>query len=742
MMKQLFCICAWAVLCCPAFAQDGLVPLRYNRALMQENVPAPSSAQRNVASNNTFIFLLDSLDLPFVDDFTERSIKQFSTDLYTDTIQTSVQINFTVNGDTLNRLEAMLDTSYTYTFNTNTNTWDSAPNPLLSVIFLDSAGLGLNQPVLDTDTLWAIPAGRLVNGVLLTDSIDADTIFFNRQDTTFFLWHENDGVRWVSNSVFVNGDYGVLEPSFGVATFDGVDSLGVPYSPTFSRNAYGLADVFTSAPIRLLTKPLGGLYSNADSLYMSFMYQSTGWGDEPEEDDSLVLEFYSPDTDEWIFQWKSEGKPPSAFEHVMIKIQNGNFFRDNFRFRFKNYASIAGNFDHWNIDYVRVGANRSIADTTIDDVAFVGKTRGLLSEYSKMPWQHYRQDSSLYVSDTASNLSYNLSPSSKLVVYQIRVLDDGNVIFQTDINQNVEPVFQSRTFVEKDINIAPFRFPIGDTAMRKTFRVENILRTQPDDNSENDTLVYAQDFGTFYAYDDGIPEGGYYVESPGANILVEYNLNVVDTLRAINIHFPRTLENITQNLFRLQVWSGAANSRVPQTLLYESALENPQYTVGRNLVARYDIPPLEVTGKIFVGFEQSNDAVFVGYDRNFNSRRKIFYNVDGTWRNASFTGSVMIHPEFDSVYYPWTVGREELTEEQLLWKLYPNPASQTLTIAADYQDAHVQILDLTGRLWRDQPLQQGSTQLDIADWAAGTYLVRLIRMESGTIETRKLIITR
>ena len=51
-------------------------------------------------------------------------------------------------------------------------------------------------------------------------------------------------------------------------------------------------------------------------------------------------------------------------------IVGPKYFYEDFQFRFRNIASLSGNNDHWNIDYVRLVANRALVeqDTVIRDV--------------------------------------------------------------------------------------------------------------------------------------------------------------------------------------------------------------------------------------------------------------------------------------------------------------------------------------------------------------------------------------
>jgi hypothetical protein len=168
--------------------------------------------------------------------------------------------------------------------------------------------------------------------------------------------------------VFINRTYAVNPPSLGVATFDAMNDTGGVYShaTTFPSPC----DTLTSLDIRLDSSfVLHQELSPADSVYLSFYIQPQGIGDDPQHGDSIVLQFYAPDADEWHTVWHHEGMPLDTFKakygtdflQVMVAITDTIYFKPNFKFRFFNYASIPGNnipswrsgvYDHWNLDYV------------------------------------------------------------------------------------------------------------------------------------------------------------------------------------------------------------------------------------------------------------------------------------------------------------------------------------------------------------------------------------------------------
>ncbi|MCF8230423.1 MAG: T9SS type A sorting domain-containing protein [Bacteroidales bacterium] len=100
-----------------------------------------------------------------------------------------------------------------------------------------------------------------------------------------------DTSRWLDNEAFVNKDFGKFSANLGVATLDAIDANGYIYS---NASVFPfLADRLTSRPIRLdsVFEPIPAAITTQDSVYFSFFYQPQGYGDHPQEQDSLVLQF-------------------------------------------------------------------------------------------------------------------------------------------------------------------------------------------------------------------------------------------------------------------------------------------------------------------------------------------------------------------------------------------------------------------------------------------------------------------
>ena len=726
---------------------DKLAPILYNSNIISEtsNGIPQYSAKSTEEGNVITKYLFDTLNLPFIDDFSRPAkIRDYDYKLTDPGVVVEIDIDYTVNDDTLAELKAMKDTTYTYFFN-GTAMDSIAKSKLVVKYYYDENDHSL---ITGTDTFWLFTDSILVNGIIQLDSAATpDTVLVNKCDTIHIV-PDGSGSIWTSSSVYQNEHYAIDPPTIGVITLDGLDSLGLPYN-IGSPNAYGLADKFESYPIYLKTKPGGGNYNILDELALGFYVQRQGWGDEPEVEDSLVLSFYSPKTETWVPQWNSNDITDNEFHAVFIPITNDDFFQDGFQFRFQNYASLNGNFDHWHIDYIRLQEQLTEKDTIIEDVAFVNQSEGLLKDYSQMPWLHYNfaddQESLMRpVSDPLVQTIRNMHGNNRFVDYWLEVSDTQNVIYNDKLSP--QPNFPAESVNQKDFDRKSFVFPIDQSSTndRNVFKVASILDPNFGDLiNENDTVFYTQNFGTFYSYDDNSAEQAYFVQGAKARIAVRYVSMAPgeDTLKAVNIHIPRTKEDISNNLFRVKVWK----SINPSVLIGESIVHNPIFVSGVNFAHRFEFEDtILVADTFYVGIEQISDPVHIGFDRNFNSRENNFYSVGGQWFNASFDGSLMIHPEFGSTYNRWPVGVEDLVaDEQNNYRVYPNPANNYIAIKGDYafDSKQIEVYSIQGKLLRSIGSYSGEP-IRTDDLSSGFYLVRMLDVSGNQIFTDKFIIAK
>ena len=62
--------------------------------------------------------------------------------------------------------------------------------------------------------------------------------------------------------------------------------------------------------------------------------------------------------------------------------------------------------------------------------------------------------------------------------------------------------------------------------------------------------------------------------------------------------------------------------------------------------------------------------------------------------------------------------------------VYPNPGGNEMHIRTALQDARVEVYDMNGRLVAQQPVTETETVLDATDWAAGTYIWKVVSSQT------------
>lgn len=548
-----------------------------------------------------------------------------------------------------------------------------------------------------------------------------------------------DTALWLDNYVFINRGYGKAPITLGVATFDGLNEKGYPYSFIATPTSSGQADYLTSKPIHLNLPA-------SDSLYFSFYYQPQGLGNAPETNDSLVLEFRGTGT--WKHVWAKKGTTlalnDSSWTLVMIPIKDTAFLKDGFQFRFRNQATLSGNLDHWNVDYVYLNKNRNRADIIFKkELSFVYNTPSLIYTYTAKPWKHYSvaDMKTVYSTTIRNNDTAVINGNFNYIIYD----DLGNQVNTTYTGGgwNIDPYITSgylnhASFTSPSLN---YTIPNLTFAGSKQYTIECTINTPNDFHTENDTVRHTQVFSNYYSYDDGSAETAFGLSTLNGQMAEKYTSTVADTLRYIDIYFNPIMSNANLYTFLLNVWSD--NSGTPGTAIFTSDTTlYPDYTqTGQNQFIRYFLKqPLYLSASTFyIGFTQkTNQFLNVGVDKNINTQSKTFYNVTGTWITSPNTGSLMMHPVFGSAAD--FVGVNSVQKEKSVITIYPNPANDKLFIKSNAinQDQKISyfILDVFGRTILESK-SDISESIDISALSDGIYFIRIV--EGLNISTNKFI---
>ena len=541
-----------------------------------------------------------------------------------------------------------------------------------------------------------------------------------------------NNLLWEDSAVFINRSYPINPVTIGVATFDGLDANGMAYDISASTQA-ARADSLTSRVIDL---------SVVDSAYLLFYYQAEGLGDNPQPEDSLVLEFsIGVDTigfPIWKHIWSVAGQTTQEFQRVEVNIKGTNYLHTGFRFRFRNYATLSGNYDHWHIDYVKVDTYFAGQIPDLNDVAFVYDNPPLLKRYREMPWTHFVNYESVEMVDSIDALIRNneagLSVDYRYYVYENNLLIDtfpGLGWRNYDSIQDYSIIGNYSHDPIVLIDDSKFISSQTDTAI---FKMQHIIKTTPNDNKNNDTLTHFQKFNSHFAYDDGVAEFAYGINVQGAKMAYQFHLNKADSLRIIQIYFAPMQNNVSNIPFHLLVWDD--NNGVPGNILHRDTV----YPIYENRVKFHNYylsSPIGLDGTFYVGIEQTtNDMLNVGLDRNSPANNYMFYNVGGGWNYSQFPGAWMIRPVLRTTPIISSTN-SVITQNEI--KIFPNPFSDFTTILLNENiENHIQLFDISGRLLKEIIVQTSYYKLSKNNLNSGVYLLQ-IQNNNGVI-CKKLVI--
>lgn len=543
-----------------------------------------------------------------------------------------------------------------------------------------------------------------------------------------------NNLLWEDSAVFINRSYPINPVTIGVATFDGLDANGMAYDISASTQGER-ADSLTSKAIDL---------SAVDSAYLLFYYQAEGLGDNPQTEDSLVLEFLSGvDTlglPVWQHIWSISGQSTQEFQKMEFNIKGANYLHSGFRFRFRNYATLSGNYDHWHIDYVKVDEYVSGVIPDLNDVAFVYENPQLLKRYREMPWVQFVNYESAEMADSIDALIRNneagISVDYRYNVFENNLLIDSFPYIGTgwrnyDSIQDYSIIGNYSHYPIVLIDDSKFISSQVDTAI---FKMQHIIKTTPNDNKNNDTLSHFQKFNSNYAYDDGVAEFAYGINVQGAKMAYQFHLNKADSLRIIQIYFAPMQNNISNIPFHLVVWND--NNGVPGNILYRDTV----YPVYEDRVKFHNYYLDSIIGLddiFYVGIEQTtNDMLNVGLDRNSPANTYMFYNAGGGWNYSQFPGAWMIRPVLRSTPIISSVN-DETTQDGI--QIFPNPFSDFTTILIDNSAKNLILLfDISGRLISKFRVNKKSFQLSKNNLKSGVYILQV--QNKKEVFRKKLVI--
>lgn len=548
-------------------------------------------------------------------------------------------------------------------------------------------------------------------------------------------------VLWENRTATRNTGWGKNPPTLGVVSLDGADENGYPYQ---WGNAHGPADTLMSRPINLAAGP-------DDGIGLSFYYQPRGnnyFLNNP--NDSLMLEFYAPELDEWFLVWSTKDiSTPDEFTFVYLPITQNRFLKEGFRFRFTNIAPLNGAVGTWNLDYIWLDQNSTNANAYNNDVAFVKQEHSLLKRYTTMPRDHYATDPVGFMRENIEVTIRNMNNGPRtLEGNQIRILYEGNEVAvypnpnepgigAGEVITYTHPVAASPNNIVFDPNL-------NDEELE--FEVQIIHGVSDfSPTASNDTMRFKQNFYTHYAYDDGQAEYGYAVVTEGASVAMRYQNQKSDSIFALYLYTIPVDYDIENTIFSIKIWEDTGNGPGAEIASEEHIIQVDQEEFQQNRIYKFENPVYVPSGNVFVGYTQTNqtEGVKIGLDINTNGNPgNLYYRETSGWSASGYQGSLMIRPMFTSNGYEELISSTKQHRDVIKdFKVFPNPASDFVTINTGYHsEFEVAIFDMSGRLLRQEKLLPEG-KLQIQNLSTGIYILKLTD-QNGRQGTQKLVVNK
>ena len=585
-----------------------------------------------------------------------------------------------------------------------------------------------------------------------------------------------DEALWLESEAYANRHFAVNPPSVGVVTFDGLDPQGRPYG-----GGLGAADRLTSTYLDLL--------SLSGDLFLSFWVQPGGLGERPRSQDKLVLEYkdFNGDWDEFavIIKDSFPAAPGEISPFRFFSFPIPSLYKHGaFQFRLTNYNNRNGINNIWQVDYIRL--SRFADDSVIADITFTAPPRSILGNYSSMPWRHFEgaeeRELSPFIEVNARNLSpgdRNAEPSFVRVEEQATGIELFNVsLFGSGLERNFtagqfkqrvydlrgDPLFTPAPYndylnqMKSDVFDGP-----GQLSFMTEYSLENASQQQsPGYESvlRNDQVRSITILDNYFAYDDGTAESAL-VAQEDDQIAVKFTATVEDTLRAIRMHFPHMISDVSNQEFNLKVWIGQLDDEPEFVMnflhpLYpDQVLDTLQgFTTYLLQDANGNLAPLFLpAGDFYIGWEQLTNCNFTdcipfGLDKNTPAGQALSYFKQqnaSQWRAFSELGvpipegALMVRPVVGSET-PVPTSADEAAPEAFQLKVFPNPAQGILNLlpaTGRYSDYQIELYNSVGQLVYQGPMQ---AQLNVSQFESGLYLLRAAQAGNPGWVQRKVVL--
>lgn len=707
-----------------SFGQEVLSPIG---AMKRGSSKSSFKLKSTTSIDSTFVYSFDTLSLPLLDEFSHSKFPILDAQPGDANVTEQQFFYLTDLSDVPLANNQMFSTSPTRRYTVSAGVQTQADLPLISIKVADFQ----NYPVVYS-VIQLYPPYNIYD--TLDFANPSDTIALSNPDTKqdsviVFFAHESDPDKyWADLSAYHNYTHAVDPWTLGVVTFDGLDETGYPYAIGTTQTGY--ADYLTSKTIDLSS------YIPSDSIYLSFLVQRQGFGDEPELQDSLILEFYDQTEDEWDRIWAMNGGPLGDFQLGHLRIVNAAYLTNGFKFRFKNYGALSGMLDEFHLDYVHLRSGSGYQDTLFKDFAFVYPIGSLIDQYTEVPWEHWVNDPT------------HMNPEVKVVVRNGSNISENNMNGSVKVNfaGTTEGTFTllDQTLSGNQINYAPrttyvsehdftggYTFSTTPSVNIKTFDVIGNVGAPFPNLTRNDSSYTKQVFENVYAYDDGSAEAAYGISQVQGRIALRFEPYQADTLLGVRMCFVPTVKDLSDKLFLLTVWGD--NNGVPGAILYEDEFffpRTPIYEEGRGVYTDYLLKDERLplgSGPFYVGTRQIDvDPLNIGFDKNTVPTGKLFFSLNGgaNWLNSSQQGVPMIRPIIKTADN-YNLAVNDWAKEEIDWTIYPNPTSGMVTIdwKSETPFPGAVLVDSQGRTLLQ--VQADDLHFDLSDSPSGIYFLRL-----------------
>lgn len=597
--------------------------------------------------------------------------------------------------------------------------------------------------------------------------------------------HRADSLLWIVNDkVFINDGQAINPPSLNVATFDGYNENGLPYST--DPMATGRGDTLESQPIKLADFPV----QYWSEIYLSFSYQPGGNSEMPNPDDYLLLEFKSLNMG-WVEVKRlrvDNTTEHDKFYDVVIPIapqvdaNDTNFFHNDFRLRFRSLGRISGQYDSWHLDYVYL--NRRVQDdeetpppglptanvneydinTNISDRTTTKPFTTILPKgYYAMPVNHF---------NPAEMIAPDVSMYSLKHVNFLQVVNYEATYTITNYTEGVatETYSDSPDGGETSFNPPGFGIPVLQHATAQTKAIPNsssyfdatadstkikvdITIDGGDNNSaldfyarygsinfrSNDKLEHTFTLSNYYAYDDGVAEYSAGLAAQGNQLAYRFIMDESlgsRSLNGISIYLPYTGNTAPENM-RIYIFRDDAGK--PDSMFVYSQFV-PVIRTANNVFTHIAFTQeVIVRDTFYIGYMETvtdkPDRIRVGLDASHDTGEHMYYRntVYNQWiQNDEVYGSLMIRPEFGTREF--VTGIEDPVKPV---SIYPNPSRGEFYMKGPLN--MLQVITVTGQaVSYSVEDQQDVKKITLHTTTPGIYIVRY---RSGSkLFTEKILI--